>query len=1019
MSKFLLFVAVIISLVPHVHAAQRVPIGFDVPTGLESYTGLQPVTFGVPFPQGVLAVGDGLRVVDAKGAAVPCQFEVTGTWTAEGKHVRWLLVDTFADITDGNAAARFLEFGSDIKTIETAAENVDYEARVRSLGYFTLNTGDKRKFVTTRDANFTLERTGPVRTVAKITGQYQDSKGESIAEYVTRVRFYAGQSYARVYHTLIWLTGDETTIANLTFVTHETFDNASPIAGVDGKRVYPNHWGTLPVHQYDWDRVEGQARGKHLDGWIASTNGAQNAFAAVRWPWQQFPLGFYAATNGQLTVNLMDPAEPFSFKPTDVAVEGVMTHVDSWNLRIFKSGVPGNDVVWNGAEARPHVSPKGVSKTWEMLLWPGDGNITPEVKNTCAQEPVLAFADPTFAVQAELPSPSAAYDAGAFPEIESGIQRAFDHLTREQADYGDFGTFNYGDLQWNWTHSGVPIYRFWMNHGKGWSIAPWALWIRSGDRRYWDKGEANSRHAMDVDMCHVNNVLRDTETYKVRGGQYHYSALHWGYGPQHFSFFIDTEYLPYYWHMAGYERAHDVMMEHVEGLKNWEGRAGWMAHFHEDPKKNAGRHIFVMIKNLGAIYEATWDADVKALLDEVVDVVLKSQFESGNFPHVKTNHYLDQALAVGERVYGWDRFGDAIANWQTHLGDPTRPGPSGCVAGPESVWLAYLLYRQNSDRHGADAAAAMTMSQVRALVRDTGDWQGFSAMAAHEAGPIVRDWPIAIKLMKQAKITEKSAGRRPIAGFGSRLPVPQEMQREEWSKIRHVAMVLDENDAALAVDLNFRAAAYRVRIIAPDGVVMLDEDRTVELVPVAYEEALKQVMIPSDGKKGAYAIEVYIPGRDENVAPLNIVATGNKIVHLMPPGRRTFQASRDAGQFWFKAQPGAVVEFGWPVGWVVTGRMELTDEAGNVLAETHITQTSSATPSRAPRLFATGLPFGPHLRYQAPAEGDALLALNVAHRGDWHRWCEIKGNQPFIAAAKEQWFDPTEFPHPDLSVYLK
>jgi len=81
---------------------------------------------------------------------------------------------------------------------------------------------------------------------------------------------------------------------------------------------------------------------------------------------------------------------------------------------------------------------------------------------------------------------------------------------------------------------GHAIYRYWMNNGKGWSILPWALWIRSGDRRYWENGEANSRHCMDVDTCHVRGWERDPNDFRLRGGQYHYSAIHWGYGPEVF-----------------------------------------------------------------------------------------------------------------------------------------------------------------------------------------------------------------------------------------------------------------------------------------------------------------------------------------------------------------------------------------------------------------------------------------------------------------------------------------------------
>ncbi len=68
---------------------RKIAIQIDNPAGLDRDW---PVTCGVPFPRGMIASTDGLRVEDARGRAVPCQFEITATWLAD-QSIRWLLLN--------------------------------------------------------------------------------------------------------------------------------------------------------------------------------------------------------------------------------------------------------------------------------------------------------------------------------------------------------------------------------------------------------------------------------------------------------------------------------------------------------------------------------------------------------------------------------------------------------------------------------------------------------------------------------------------------------------------------------------------------------------------------------------------------------------------------------------------------------------------------------------------------------------------------------------------------------------
>jgi hypothetical protein len=75
-------------------AAARLPITVE-----RSSPGA-PVTFGVPFPKGVLASPDQLRVLTADGREVPSQITEVTTWAPVDPSVKWVWVFFFADQGD-------------------------------------------------------------------------------------------------------------------------------------------------------------------------------------------------------------------------------------------------------------------------------------------------------------------------------------------------------------------------------------------------------------------------------------------------------------------------------------------------------------------------------------------------------------------------------------------------------------------------------------------------------------------------------------------------------------------------------------------------------------------------------------------------------------------------------------------------------------------------------------------------------------------------------------------------------
>ena len=63
-----------------------------------------PVTFGVPFADGVLEAGTPIRLRDATGKVLPVQTRCLATWQPDRRFVKWLLADTSAAMGDAGAS---------------------------------------------------------------------------------------------------------------------------------------------------------------------------------------------------------------------------------------------------------------------------------------------------------------------------------------------------------------------------------------------------------------------------------------------------------------------------------------------------------------------------------------------------------------------------------------------------------------------------------------------------------------------------------------------------------------------------------------------------------------------------------------------------------------------------------------------------------------------------------------------------------------------------------------------------
>lgn len=797
-----------------------------------------------------------------------------------------------------------------------------------AVGRFDLTTVDLPKGVAktfTTEAETThieVEKAGKIRTTLKLSGEYRNPDGTTFGRFTTRIRFYAQTPYTRLYHTMVW-TGkeDHTGIASLAFVPKTKIGPGVQYAySVNNQELTTSAIDLFQTDAHTLVADPGPSPRGRFDGWVEARMGPQKVFTALRWPWQQYPVRLEAGKGG-MRLHAIGPRTqtPMSLAPKDlVSPQGAPMFLERYeedgqiNLREHSS----NDPLWHPAPAclpavceagdtcgvdektgekecithpiEPHkeqgeggtpLSPYGVGKTYELLAWesnsavPASGHVvSPQHKNALLQTPIYAYADPVQSVKANLPNPVSARNVDSFPTIETAIENAFDWVTRQRQEEGDYGTFNFGDLQYDWypdpsTPGHFLASRYWLNQGKGWSTVPWLLYLRSGDRKYLENGEAHARHLMDVDTCHET----DLDLLKFKGGVLQYHPIHFGTQTYPSAFLAESEYLGLYYHLTGYERAKEIIGERVEALLtesridavdrgySWSpqqmlnslssktemnpfGNDDWPVRFNREHYRTLGE--------LAILYEETGNDDLKDLAEKFVAKLEASQATNGWLPGLKTNHWFSDSLTIAHRALGPQhatKIFEIVKKYEDHIGnylmpsidDPekrclhtekpgtepgklrTEPGKPCTVNGPTSLWTLVVLEQGSGNPQYLEVAAKTALAQALSVYPDEGDWRGFTSIPVQYLGSQIRGWTATMARLSQLRRFERLSDLAPISYFLSGLTTRLPEDGGQWEG-RHVFYILDQSDREIRVDLDFIGAKshrydLKFRIYTPNG----------------------------------------------------------------------------------------------------------------------------------------------------------------------------------------------------------
>jgi hypothetical protein len=494
-------------------AAAEVTLAVEEPTGVARKA--WPVTSSIPLAAGALTDVREAALFTAAGQEIPLQTEALCRWP-DGS-VRWLLLDFLLDLAEREKRLLVLRYGPGVQraavtnpvvvaaedqsaTIRTGPLQVKLSAeRFRLLdavwldcngdGRFTdeerltqangagifLQTPDGRTFAADQaKVELAVEEAGPIRACVRITGRHAAPDGSRF-RFVLRLHAYRGQPYLRMDYTFVNDYTDElmTKIDSLEMV-FACRQSAHQHYVLDGQASGPARVFQIDDRAYS---IADRTVAGHATGWAAQGDGTAGVAVGVRHCWKMWP-------------------KSFEHRPGALRV-GLCPH--------FKKGLY-DGKPWE-EESKLYCYLRGGSYTFKVgvarthELWTVCFAGAPDARHLdsffrAAETPLLAQCAPAYtsATQALGPLPPA--DRQKYAGYDAWIQALFDEHLADRERVREYGLLNFGDwynTAWqSWGNLEYDTARIWF-----------LQYLRTGDRRYFDRAEQAARYHVDVDVCHA------------------------------------------------------------------------------------------------------------------------------------------------------------------------------------------------------------------------------------------------------------------------------------------------------------------------------------------------------------------------------------------------------------------------------------------------------------------------------------------------------------------------------------
>ena len=621
----------------------------------------QPVTGGVPLAKGAVRDLSGLCVADSEGRLAPAQIRELSRWRGDGSLKWVLVdlqadlkeretkafslqtgtnpapahkvsvseTDRYIRVDTG--ALRFMVRRSKFNFIRKAwlkegdAERLVVDAG--SEGGIRVVDWSKTEFWSHADVDCVveIEEAGPLRAVIHARGKHIDATGKSFCQWDVRIHAFAGRSDLKVFHTFVFdgdpekdLIRDVSVHLPLAFaakgkekperVTSMMLDDdwfSVPVLRDGGRRyveliqerdglakLYFETFRKLPLGEVDVRRTSPEGR----------------VISRAR------PYYYHAVETGRTAPGIMDYST--SKFGASVAVRHfaeqhpneIQIHPATGTLRMHLWPEHGDPMNLSRGRQRSAYSGQegigsamGLGKTQEFAIRFHNGPEADLPALRSQERRLLLKLDPKYIAGTKVFGGLHPHDPENYPEIEAALEALFDWQVRHAKEYSWNGKWDFGATQIMWNkriHAWSEIARHgWTVNEVSNTYGPWLMYARSGDRKYFDWAEINTRCLIDVGTSHAGSS---------RGAQRRHAEKHWGGGTDSTHTYLHAPLAYYYF--TGDRRAYDVLMESAAHMLDTHRRAEILVGKGNGKFSDAGKRGYVNPLNAFALlYELTGD----------------------------------------------------------------------------------------------------------------------------------------------------------------------------------------------------------------------------------------------------------------------------------------------------------------------------------------------------------------------------------------------------------------------------
>lgn len=620
-----------------------------------NWLGAQPpaqptgVSWGVPWPRGAVRPDQAFTLTTAGGQALPVQTwplaywpdgsikwsglatvaggagqdglrlaPATGTAAAPATAIQVRRTDTSFEIDTGAVKARIVKWGGAlIESLVVDGREVGRNGRLvcilQSGPDNARDDAPARETYISKVTGVTLEQSGPIRAVVKVTGMHRGTEsGREWLPFTVRLYFHAGQPAVRMVHTVVFDGDQERDFVrglglefdvplreeihnrHVRFAGHAEGVFAEPIQPMIGRHlfvanpaggldVYPDQaagkrvpnfaaynadgqklltdwasWDAYKLTQLSADGFVISKRTNPASAWIRAGAGTRAAGTA-----------FVGDVSGGLGVSVKNFWQSY---PASLEIEGARSgaaalrvwlwspEAEAMDMRHYDTKPHGLDAVYE--DVQPGFSTAtGVARTSELMLWP---QAAAPAREVVAEQARIGAAPPLLVCTPQYLHAQRAFGIWSLQDRSTPFKAAMEeHLDAAIAIYQkaveehhwhgfwDFGDImhSYDFVRHEWRYDLGGM--AWDNTELGSDMWLWYSFLRTGRADIFRMAEAMTRHTSEVDVYHLGRFASLGSRHNVR---------HWGDGAKEARISM-APLKRYYYYLTGDERTGDLMRE--------------------------------------------------------------------------------------------------------------------------------------------------------------------------------------------------------------------------------------------------------------------------------------------------------------------------------------------------------------------------------------------------------------------------------------------------------------------------